>query len=132
MKQITIIVDDRVGILADLSYLLGKMKVNIEALSAEVHGGKAVINILVSDEKRANAVLKSNGYHILSEEMLVIKVKDEPGALSEISKKLQKAKINIESLYLLARGSGFSLDALKVDKPKMARKVLADYIIKAK
>ncbi len=131
MKQITVVVADKVGVLAELSYLLGKARVNIEALSAEVQGGKGVINIVVSDEKKAEMVLKSNGYHVLSGEMLVVKVKDEPGALSGISKKLQKAKVNIESIYLLTRGEGYSLDAIMVDKPKKAKQVLAEYLVKA-
>ena len=131
MKQITLVVADRVGLLADISYMLGKAKVNIDSLSVEVQGGKSVINLVVSDERKASQVLKSNGYNVLAGEMLVIKVKDEPGALSEISKKLQKAKINIESIYLLTRGEGYSLDALMVDKPKKAKKVLAGYLVKA-
>jgi hypothetical protein len=131
MKQITVVVADRVGVLADISYILGKAKVNINSLSVEVQGGKSVINLVVNDEKKAENILKSNGYHVLSGEMLVIKVKDAPGAISEISKKLQKARINIESIYLLTRGEGYSLDALMVDKPKKAKEVLANYIVKA-
>ena len=131
MKQITVVVADKVGVLAELSYLLGKARVNIEAISAEVQGGKSVINLVVSDEKKAEMILKSNGYHVLAGEMLVVKVKDAPGALSEISKKLQKAKINIESIYLLTRGEGYSLDAIMVDKPKKAKKVLEEYLVKA-
>ena len=130
MKQITVVVADKVGVLAELSYLLGKARVNIEALSAEVQGGKSVINLVVSDDRKAEMILKSNGYHVLAGEMLVVKIKDAPGALSEISKKLQKAKINIESIYLLTRGDGHSLDALMVDKPKKAKKVLSEYLVK--
>jgi len=131
MKQITVVVADKVGVLADISYILGKARINIESLSVEVQGGKSVINLVVSDEKKAEQVLKSNSYHVLSGEMLVIKVKDEPGALSDVSKKLQKAKINISSIYLLTRGEGYSLDALMVDKPKKAKKVLCEYLVKA-
>ena len=131
IKQITVVAEDKVGLLADISYILGKARVNIEAISAEVQGGKSVINLVVSDEKKAEMILKSNGYHVLSGEMIVVKVKDAPGALSDISKKLQKAKVNIESIYLLTRGEGYSLDALMVDKPKKAKKVLAEYLVKA-
>ncbi len=132
MKQISIVVDDNVGVIADLSYLLGKTKINIDALSAEVHGGKGVINVLVKDDEKATQVLKSNGYNVLSSEIMVIKVKDEPGALSEVSSKLQKSNVSIKSLYLISRGEGYALDALIVDKPKIAKKLLADYIVKAR
>ncbi|VVC01544.1 ACT domain protein [uncultured archaeon] len=132
MKQITLVVDDKVGVIADLSYLLGKTKINIEALSAEVQGGKGVINILVKDEAKATQVLKSNGYNVLSNEIIVIKIEDEPGALSEVSSKLQKANVSIKSLYLISRGDGQALDALIVDKPKVAKKLLASYLVNAK
>jgi hypothetical protein len=132
MKQITVVVADRVGALAELSYLLGKARINIESLSVEAQGGKSIINLVVSNEKKAEQLLTSNGYHVLASEMLVVKMKDVPGELAALSKKLQKAKISIESIYLLARGEGNSLNALMVDKPKKAKKVLSEYLIKAK
>jgi hypothetical protein len=131
MKQLTIVMDDRVGLLADLSYILGKAKVNIDSISAEIRGGKAVINVLVSDEAKALLVLKANNYHVLSSEMILIKLKDEPGELSKVSQKLQAAKVNIEGLYIVVRGDGYCLDALKVDKAQKARKILGDYLVKA-
>ena len=131
MKQITVVVADKVGVLAELSYLLGKARVNIEAISAEVQGGKSVINLVVNDEKKAVLILRSNGYNVLAGEMLVVKVKDAPGALSDISKKLQKAKINIESIYLLTRGEGYSVTAIMVDKPKKAKQVLSEFLVRA-
>ena len=131
MKQLTVIMDDRVGLLADMSYLLGKAKINIEGISVEVHGGKGIINVVVKDEKKATSILHANGYHVLSSEMLIIKIKDEPGELSGISKKLQSAKINIENLYVLVRGEGYCIDAVKVDKPTKAKKILSPYIVKA-
>jgi hypothetical protein len=130
MKQLTVIMDDRVGLLADLSYLLGKAKVNIEAITVEVHGGKAIINLVVKDGPKASSVLKANSYHVLASEMLVVKIKDEPGELSALSKKLQEARINIVNLYLLVRGDGFCINALTVDKPAKARKALEPYLVK--
>jgi hypothetical protein len=131
MKQITLIVDDKVGALADLSYVLGKSHINIESVSAEAHGGKAVINLLLDDERKAQSILKANGYKILSSEMMVIKIRDEPGTLSDVSQRLKDAGVNIESLFLLSRGDGYSLDALKVDKPILAKKALERYLLKA-
>jgi len=130
MKQITIVGEDKVGLLADISYILGKARLNIEAISAEVYGGKAVVNLTVKDEKRAAKLLGANGYRILESEILVVRVKDEPGELSGISRILKEAGINIENLYLVTRGNGFAIDAIRVDKPKKAKKVLAHYLVK--
>ena len=130
MKQITIVADDKIGALADISYILGKAKLNIESLSAEVYGGKLMINITVKDEKRAASLLTANNYKVLESEILIVKVKDEPGELSKVSKILKEGDVNIGSLYLLARGDGFSLDAIKVDKPKKAKSMLKSYLVK--
>ncbi|MCX6773186.1 MAG: ACT domain-containing protein [Candidatus Micrarchaeota archaeon] len=57
MKQITIVADDKVGLLADISYILGKARVNIDAISVEVHGGKAIISLTFKDDKKAISLL---------------------------------------------------------------------------
>ena len=44
-EEIVITTRNKVGLLADISYLLGHAKVNIEAISVSVAGGKAFINI---------------------------------------------------------------------------------------
>lgn len=130
MKQITIVADDRVGLLADISYILGKARINIESISVEVIGTKAIINLTLKDDKRASRMLESNDYKVLSSEVLVVKVKDEPGELSKISKQLVDAGIGVESLYLLSRHGDYSLDALKVDNPKKAAKLLHGYLVR--
>lgn len=129
MKQIAVVADDRVGLLADISYILGKAKINIESIVVQVHGGKAVIDLTVKDDEKATRMLSSNGYNVLSSEVLLVKLQDEPGELSELSTKLREAGINIESLYMIARGSGFCVNALKVDKPKKAKKLLASFLM---
>ena len=129
MKQIAVVAEDRVGLLADISYILGKARINIESVSVQVHGGKAVINLTVKDYEKATRMLTSNGYRVLSTEIFIIKLKDEPGEMSKMSKILRDNSINIESLYIVARGEdGFAIHALKVDKPKKARKLLAPFM----
>ena len=130
MKQITIVADDKVGLLADISYILGKARINIESILVEVHGEKAVINLTLKDDKKAISMLSSNGYRVLSSEVLVIKVADRAGELSKVSRMLQQANIHVESLYLLSRHGGHSLDAVTVSNPKKAAKVLAEYLVK--
>ena len=131
MKQITIVAEDKVGLIADISYILGKARINIESISVEVYSGKAVINLTVKDEKRAASLLIANDYKVLESEVLVVCLKDEPGEMSKMSKILKDSSLNIESLYVVARGEdGYSIHALKVDKPKKAKKLLAPYLVK--
>ncbi|MCX8198370.1 MAG: hypothetical protein N3F07_04260 [Candidatus Micrarchaeota archaeon] len=128
MEQLTIITDDKVGLLADISYILGKAKINIESLMVVSMSGKAILTFFVKDALRATRLLKANGYKVLESEILIVKLKDEPGQLSKMSSLLVSENINILNLYFVAKDKGYSLLALRVDKPKKARKVLEPYL----
>jgi len=45
MKSITIVSEDRIGLLSDITYILGKARINIEGVDVSVVGGKAIVNI---------------------------------------------------------------------------------------
>lgn len=129
MKEITIVGEDKVGALADISYILGKARINIESVSATSMEGKAIVSLMVKDEKRATELLKNNGYHVLEAEIFVVKLKDEPGRLSDLSKSLADEDVSISSLYVVAKDKGFTVVAIRVDKPHKAKKLLAPYLI---
>ncbi len=128
MKQINLVVDDKPGILADISYILGKAHINIESIYSGSVGDKAVINMTVKDDKRAIELLKANGYLPLEFDVLLLKLKDEPGELSKVSKLLAANSVNIEAIHVLCKGDGFVIDALKVDKIAKAEKLLKPYL----
>ncbi len=128
MKPITIVENDRVGLLADISYILAKNKINIETISVNVVGGKAIIVLTVSNPKKALEVLGENSYKNLEEDYFVIKLGDKPGELNRITMMLSQAGVNILNVHLLSRDGAQTLVALKVDKDRKARELLADYL----
>lgn len=128
MEQITIVVNDSVGVLADVSYLLGKAKINIESLTAASLSGKAIIVFFVKDGGKARKVLESNGYKALESEILVLRLKDAPGQLSQMTMLLKKENVNILNLYFIAKEKGSSIIALRVDKTAKAKKLLKSYM----
>lgn len=128
MKQITVLADDKVGILADISFILGRAKINIESIDVNVAGGKAVINLTVRDEKRASELLRANHYKVFESDIIVVQMPDVPGELSKMSKLLSDAGVNIELVHMLTRGTGTAVYSIKVDKLAKAQKVLSAYI----
>lgn len=128
MKQLAVVSDDKVGVLADISYILGRSKVNIESISIGVVGGKAVINLTVKDDARAAQLLAASGYQVMTHDSFIIKLDDQPGELARISKLLADAGISIESVSVVAKGDGYVLDALRVDKTAKALKLLAPHL----
>ena len=128
MKQMTVIAQDKVGVIADISYILGAAKINIESVMGISSEGKAILTFLLKDGEKAARLLKNNGYRVLESEIFLIRLKDEPGELSKVSTLLGEKKVNIASLYVVARDKGNSIVALKVDKPRKAKKLLAPFM----
>jgi len=129
MKEISIITDDRVGLLADISYILGKAKINIESIAASAVGGKAVLSIVVKDYDRAKSVLENSGFKITAGNVIFVKLEDKPGMLAEIAKMLAESGINVENLHLVSKDGKHTIVGLTVSNPKKTKTLLADYLI---
>ncbi len=128
MKQITLVVDDKVGLLADVSYLLGRSKINIEAISAAMVGGKSIVTLTIKDSRRALEVLAANGYHCLEADSLVAKLDNKAGELAKMSRLLADNNVNIESVTMISQDDRVSIYSLRVDKPSKAEKILGPYL----
>lgn len=129
MKTITIMTDDRVGLLADISYLLGKTKVNIESVNVDVVGGKAIITLLVKDHQKAKSVLENSGFKLAEANTVMVKLTDQPGELSKITAMLASEKINIERMNIVSKDGKNTILSFNVDNPKRASKILEQYLI---
>lgn len=129
MKTLTIVADDKVGLLADISYILGKAKINIENISVDVVGGKAIITIGVSDKERTKSVLEAANYKVNDVESIVVKLQDKPGELSKITNLLAKEGINITNVHMITKDGKNTIIALIVDKPRKAELLLKDYML---
>lgn len=128
MKQLTVLVDDKVGLLANISYLLGRSRINIESISVVSVGGKAVINLMVKDTKRTQEILGANGYKCLEADSLVVKLPNRPGEMAKMTRILADNKINIEHIAIISQDENTSIHSLKVDKPSRAEKCLEAYL----
>ncbi|MCX6770125.1 MAG: ACT domain-containing protein [Candidatus Micrarchaeota archaeon] len=129
MKSITVVAEDRVGLLADISYILGSSHINIESLSVIVQSTTSMVNITVKDEKRATDLLRKNGFKVLESEMLLVKIKNEPTQMAAFTAKLSSNKISIVSMHPLAKQGGYDTFALKVDHIAKAKRVLSTYLV---
>ncbi len=129
MKPITIVAEDKVGLLADISYILGKAKINIDSIGVDVIGGKAIISLVLSDEQRGKSVLEASGYKVNELDSIVLKLKDQPGELSKITNSLSKEGISIQNVHMLSKGGNETVISIVVDKPKKAMNLLKEYLL---
>ena len=130
MKEITIITPpDRPGTLADITELLAAHQVNItdmEVMEDEVHG---IIRLMASPYDLALRLLSESGYHALSEDVLLIRLKDEPGAIARVAARFREPAVNVTSLRILRRVGGWATVGLSTSDNALARTLLADCIV---
>ena len=116
MQEITIITENKVGALADICELLGRSGVNIEAICAQGLDDSGIIRVVTGDTTTATRVLGTkNGITFKTSDVMVVKLNDQPGELGKIARKLARAEVDIESLYILSRNRGISEVAIKPD-----------------
>ena len=105
MKDLTVIMEDRPGKLAELGEATGKAGVNIDGLCAMVGDGKGLIHILVQDERAAKGALADAGIEVADErEAVIVDLHDKPGAMGEIARDLAEAGVSIDVAYTIFSG----------------------------
>jgi hypothetical protein len=120
-KDLTVIMEDRPGKLADLGEATGKAGVNIDGLCAMVGDGKGFIHILVQDADAARKALEDAGIDVADErEAVVVDLHDKPGAMGEIARDLAEAGVNIDVAYTIFSGVRLVITTEDTDKARAA------------
>ncbi|HSD24511.1 MAG TPA: ACT domain-containing protein [Solirubrobacterales bacterium] len=121
MKDLTVIMDDQPGKLADLGEATGRAGVNIAGLCAMVGDGKGFIHILVDDAAAARGALEEAGISVADErEAVVVDLHDKPGAMGEIARDLAEAGVNIDVAYTIFTGVRLVILTEDVDAAQQA------------
>jgi hypothetical protein len=122
LEEITIVVDDKPGILAEIGEALGRSEVNIETLSAFTHDGRGVVQLVVDDEEDAAEALGVEGISVEgSRPVMLVTLEDRPGELGRYCRKLADAGVTISGAYLSKRGAGETELIFTVDDLEAAR-----------
>jgi len=128
MKSLTVVSEDKVGLLADISFILAKSNINIESLDFDVVGKKALVTLTVGDAELAKNALSSSGYEVADDNCLMIKLSDKPGEFNKVASMLAHEGINIEKVHLITREGKRAILSLIVDKPDSATRILDRYL----
>ena len=115
MKELSIITDNRIGTLANVTEALGGVGINIEAIAAYEQGGKAVFRVLTNDATSARKALdKAPGIKgVVVSDVIVLKLDNRPGELGKVTRKMANRGIDLESLYIVSRMGDHTQIAIK-------------------
>lgn len=126
VKSVTIVANDKVGLLADMSYVLAKSKINIDTINVDVLSGKAVICMSLSDPRKGTEVLEAAGYSVETNNVVVKIPSEKLGAVAE---QLNKGGVRVERSNVLAKDDTTSIVSYQVDKPKRASTILSEHLL---
>ena len=100
-KNLTIELEDKPGILAELGEALGRAGINIEGFCGYASGGTGVVHLLVDDAAAARGVLEGTGISVQDErDVVVVEIDDRPGALGVIARRISNASVSLDLAYL--------------------------------
>jgi hypothetical protein len=100
-KDLTVALEDRPGILAELGEALGGAGVNIDGFCGYTSGGRGIVHLLVDDAAKARGALEGSGIDVQDErEVLVVDIEDRPGVLGVIARRIANADVNLDLAYL--------------------------------
>ena len=123
-KQLSIFLENKPGLLADLTQTLADEGVNIRGTSVSDTVDHSVIRLVVDDPVKATHALGERGTLVVETEILALNVADTPGELARLARKLAKAKINIEYAYGSSLGEACTL-YLRVSDIKKAKQLFS-------
>ena len=98
-KELLVKVENKVGILADLSGIMGSSGINIRAISAWSAGNDAFFRLITSDNSKTKNVLRSNDYSFEEKDVVVVELPDNVGELNRLAAKLKSADIDLTYIY---------------------------------
>ena len=129
MKEIVVVTENRAGLLADISQILAARGINIETIDAEEVHDTAVIELTVDQYDEALQSLRDAGFHAITEDALLVRLKDEPGALAKVAQKFKEAGIDLRSVRFIRREQGFAFVALATDQSEEAKALVREYVV---
>ncbi len=99
VKQLTVWVANRPGMLGEVGSALGVKQVNIVAFMATVADNQGIIRMIVDKRAAARRVFAEHRWETTEEEVLEVALEDKPGSLGRIAHKLREASVNIDYAY---------------------------------
>ena len=124
MERIVIIARDEPGIIADVATALGRAGVNIESLNTEKAGEQGIITLTTNNTDEALHALTNAGFKATTDDPIIFRLPDEPGALATVAQRFKEAGLNIQSLHILDRMGGKATVALTTQDRDQAQALL--------
>jgi hypothetical protein len=116
--DLVIDIENTPGALAEVAAAISDAGVNIAAATCIGPGERAELHVLVPHAEAARHLLAISHVAVTRErEVVVVEVDDRPGVLADLSRKIARAGVNLDLVYVATRNrvvfGAADLDALR-------------------
>jgi hypothetical protein len=126
-KQVSVFLENKPGRLANVLSALAREKVNIIALSVMDSHEHSVLRIVTNDLAKTQQVLNTLGSRYTDSDVLLVELRNQPGALARVCESLAGGHINIEYAYCSSGGrNGRVVGVFKVSNTEKASRILGE------
>lgn len=125
MKEFTVNLANRPGMLASLTETLAEAGVTIEALAAFGLDDEGYVRVIVDNAEATRRALSAAGLSATERPVLTTTLSHQPTSLSTMTRSLANSGVNIDAMYLLNSCADGLEFAVAVDEPERARPYLA-------
>jgi len=119
-RQLSLIIDNRPGVLAKVCADLAQAKIDIRAINVENLVDHSAVRVIVDDPDKATHLLGAAGVLVFENEVLAVSVDNKPGSLVALARRLGTARVNIDYMYGSTPDRGKATVYLRVNSPKRA------------
>jgi hypothetical protein len=126
-KQITVLLESKPGRLANVLTALAREKVNITALTVMDKHEHSVLRFVADDPSGASRVLTALGTPFTETDVLLVELRNQPGALANVCTTLAGEHIHIDYAYCSSGGrNGRVFGIFKVSNAEKAGRILSE------
>jgi hypothetical protein len=127
IKQFSVSLVNRPGVLANICKALADEKINIAALTISDSADLGIMRFISDKPDLTKSILSRFDSPVTETEVLAVDMPNRPGALAGVLEKLNRAHININYAYVTAgTQDGKATVILKVQYPDKVMKVLKE------
>jgi hypothetical protein len=121
LQQISVFIENRPGALIAPCRLLSEHAIDIRTLSLADTAQFGILRLIVSDWRKAEAVLGAAGLVTRLTEVIAVEIPDHAGGLSDVLAALEPAGVNVEYMYAFTEGrDGKAVLIFRFDQPDAA------------
>ena len=125
IHQISVFLENRIGQLAEITYLLAQNQIDIRALSIAETSDYGLARMIVDDSQKASAVLLQHGDILSMTPVWAVEVPDRPGGLSVLLSVLAQNHVDVEYMYsLFTHREGSAYMVLRISDEAAFRKAV--------